>query len=279
MDKFSAKPFPWANIDFNTQGSESSEQIMTEIESRFLAEIKKQDSYQNLFVAEEYQGTHFLQIPANLGTQRALFNTVKKDFSVLIDMFSIDDHPSLISGMTADTMDLSQDHNYVKSLFEKITHIKNIKTAKLRSTKPFVIIWDTTLEIYQGPCYAMIERFRPEIEKGEMVFILIKSLQKYASLGVGKIKAGVTTLIGHKNSIQSIDTELSKQAQDIWSRQASELSLMVFYYDRFIKKDNQVQAVVGLQDNESVYYAATVKHAKKNSRRKCPLFYFWRLLV
>ena len=231
---------------------------------KILNSIKKTDAYDYLFEVKDYNGKHFLIVPNTINND--LFKKVQKKYPFLEYMLSIDDHPSFVAGMTPDTLDQSNDPNYVDQLFNKIKTILMVKKHQNSSDLPFIILWDTTLEINQGPCYALIEKFREEIKAGKVIFILFKSLQKYASLGVGKTKAGVTTIIGQNDACEPYSQKLNEYARDVWSHHASEFMLMLFYYDRF-KDKNKLQTVEGLQDNEAFYYEAVSNHAKRINER------------
>lgn len=124
---------------------------------------------------------------------------------------------------------------------------------------PTLILWDTTMEVDQGPGFSLMTKYREDIKAGKVVFVLFKSLQKYANLGVGKSKAGAITLVGKKTPfVTNIHTKLMSYGQDVYS-QRSDYALMTFFHDRFDKKTNKPL----FQDNEKFYYQATRKNAQK----------------
>lgn len=124
---------------------------------------------------------------------------------------------------------------------------------------PFVLLWDITLETNEGPCYQMMDKFRQEIESGRVVFVLFKSLQKYANLGIGKSKAGMVMLVGKKSPfVEKIHKKLTEYGNDVFL-QHQDYALITFFYDRFEEGTNRVL----FQDNEVLYHKAIKQHANR----------------
>lgn len=190
-----------------------------------------------------------------------LQNNVLNKYLIMLDRFQVNIAHGSAEKIDQIMKDLSLD---LKMMFEnsgqQFTYdpLKYYAARKNNNTTPWTILWDITMEVDQGPCYSLINKFRDDIESGKIVFILFKSLQKYANLGVGKSKAGVVTLVGKRSPfVEETHNKLMKYGKEAFSHR-QEYALMIFFFDRF-GKEKQVL----FQDNEKIYFQATKKHALK----------------
>lgn len=242
------------------------------IEKRVYQEIIKNIDMESFMPATFMGGKSTIEIPTFIASQRNFYEDVLSKYKeilydnsenlddekykdVIETHLEFDQHYSMSSGMTTDTVDLSNDPNYIDRLKEKIALIRQIKQQWQPTNDPFVILWDTTMEIDQGPVYKLIEHYKPQIQNGEIVFILFKSLQKYANLGIGKSKAGAITLIGKKIPfVQAIHEKLLSYGNAVFKR-SQDYAFMTFTYDRLNEPT--------FQDNEVLYYQAVRKQAQE----------------
>lgn len=215
-------------------------------------ELKKSLPEKNMFVVNEIGGEPYIEVPLFMTKNPNFFPKLIELFPDIIgNTFTLDKYHAMTSGMTTDTVDPSHDPAFMEKLHHKINQIRQLKQSWNPSEEPFIILWDTTMEIDQGPGYALMEKFRAEIESGKIAFVLAKSLQKYANLGVGKSKAGVVTLVGKRGPVvENIHNKLTSYGRDVFSNR-HEYSLMTFFFEPYG------------QDNEKFYYQAVRKHAQK----------------
>lgn len=241
------------------------------LEKRVYQEILKNINVDTLMPATLLNGKSIIEVPMFITSRSGFYKAFLKKYNNILDEmegdfdddlyryaiethFNLDTHYSMSSGMTTDTVDLSDDPNYLNRLKTKIELIRGIKQQWQPTKDPFVMVWDTTMEIDQGPVYKLMEHYKSQIERGEVVFILFKSLQKYANLGIGKSKAGAITLIGKESPfVRSISERLSTYGETVFKR-SQDYALMTFFYDRL----NNPQ----FQDNEAFYFQSVRNHAQ-----------------
>lgn len=253
------------------ENNEEFESLKNEAKNYFISEINSIPDNESLFHIKTIGNYTYLEIPMFMKSgfygvdkdgkeTNKLLPSFGKSFQGLMDnYFVVDKHSSITTGITTDSVDLSGKTNYIDKLYRKIDQIIKIKQAWNGSPDPFVILWDVTLEIDQAPCYFLMEKFQDDIESGKIVFVLFKSLQKYANLGIGKSKAGVVTMVGKKTPfVGKIHAKLAEYGKDVFS-QRQEYALMTFFYDRFDKETNKPL----FQDNEKFYFDATKMQAKR----------------
>lgn len=168
--------------------------------------------------------------------------------------------PGIQSGMTTDTIDILNDQKKLDQLYTIINSKKFVQKNVFSIKSPFIILWDTTVEVDDGPSYRLIEKFKEEIKSGDVIFILYKSLQKYANLGVGKTKAGAVTVIGKESEyLTQIMNNLKRYSDDVFSKgRKKDYSFMTFLYERVKLPQDRTS-----KDNELLYYLATKEHAEK----------------
>jgi hypothetical protein len=227
--------------------------VLTYKKELIFIEFKKSLTNKNLFPLQKIGEEYCFEFPLFMAKKNNLLLNFKDSAPDLIDnTFTVDKHHSMAAGMTTDTIDPSGDPKFIENLYHKINQIRQVKQALNPSEEPFIILWDTTMEIDQGPCYALMERFHTEIRAGKVIFVLFRSLQKYANLGVGKSKAGAVSLIG-KNipAVNRIDEKLTHYGEDVFAN-AQDYALTTFFYEQPLT-----------QDNEKLYYRAVRKHAQK----------------
>ena len=232
---------------------ETVDQIKTEMADNIFKKVKENitgNDFISLKTTKE--GKFYFEFPK---TMEEYQNQLRELFPNSIErIYMIDQNPSIISGLTPDTIDFNpDDKNFIENLYLRIKNIKNLKQEVAQASKPFIFVWDTTVEVDQGPCYNLMHEFQKEIQSGEVVFLLCKSLQKYASLGVAKSKAGVITLVGNKSAsgIEHIASQLKAYGEDVF-KHSQDYALMTFFYD-----------TISNRDNEKLYYQAVRKRAQK----------------
>ncbi len=260
------KLYDFSKSDFKAIMSETykiSESEKEPIKNLLFTELKKIFSKHDIFSLKEIGKEYYFEVPMFMIDKRGRTSqdpTVLENFNDLLtnvplveNSFIIENkHHSITTGMTTDTVNISHDSAFMDNLYKKINQIRNLKQNWNPSEEPFIILWDTTMEIDKGPCYYLMDKLREEIESGKVIFLLFKSLQKYANLGIGKTKAGVVTLVGKKTPIvENINNKLAGYGKDVFSH-SHEYALMTFFYDPFKQ-----------QDNEVLYYQATQKNAQK----------------
>ena len=103
-------------------------------------------------------------------------------------------------GLTTETPNECFLGNVKRKLKDILDRIKqfNDKKESFQPEQPFVtLLLDGTLEFDDTIGFRLLIELKPEIESGQLNVIIFKSLQKFASLGTGKFKAGNITIVNN----------------------------------------------------------------------------------